>query len=655
MPKYFSSKAISVAVQRLIDSRALSGFIDFLVLKRALVKAQSDSIELSMKNENFTGAIFEMTGTRPISVPVESSVDMPPFVKVFGTAGYLTAKYPSNGASVTLAGSNWRPIVRIFGSKPKSASLESGYEKHLTATLIKSGHLLPALEDAAIWYHRATDIERALDTNSDPVNLLDQLCKDFVSDLGLTETELTALFHRNKDSLAAMAIGDVVQDTVANPTTYLPELNAGVEIKTELEMGSGDLSDLISSFLDLTRMEHVGLRVPEGLFRRFVAALGSKRFLILTGLSGSGKTKLAQAFARWLTPTTVTGVSDAYLIIPVGADWMGSDSILGYPDGLDATRYVTRSALDLIQRATKCEREKIPHFLILDEMNLSHVERYFADLLSLIESGDSMDLYRPIKDAHGKAVLRSEVDPSLRLPSNLFIIGTVNVDETTYMFSPKVLDRANVIEFRIERDDLISFLAAPRTPDLEAFSSTESSFGSAFVEESEKSLSIPKGVAERYAVECLLFFDLLGDHNAEFGFRVANEAARFMHFYRVLSGKAENSDDWFNDAMDAVIVQKLLPKLHGSRTKLEGLLWAMAYACGADRGTWTPKQFLVECRKAGKVEDEKTHSPEAVAKILEDKKKEDKDAKARYPLSFEKILRMYRKLIRDQFVTFAEA
>jgi hypothetical protein len=316
----------------------------------------------------------------------------------------------------------------------------------------------------------------------------------------------------------------------------------------------------------------------------------------------------------------------------VGADWTGSDAILGYPDGLDPKRYITRPALDLIQRATEAEEDGTPHFLILDEMNLSHVERYFADLLSLIESGEFTELYRrgePNGDWDG---LRSGVAPKFRLPSNLFIIGTVNVDETTYMFSPKVLDRANVIEFRVERDDLVKFLESPRRVELDAFNAEgfKQGFGQSFTHESDKELIVPEGVAKLFEAEMLLFFDLLGEHNAEFGFRVANEAARFMHFYQVLSGKDAGSDDWFNDAMDAVIVQKLLPKLHGSRTKLEGLLWAMAYACGADRGTLKLEEFLEACKKAGKAELEATYSPEAVAKALSDTK-----TAARYILSFD--------------------
>ena len=486
----------------------------------------------------------------------------------------------------------------------------------------------------------------------DTVTLTKRLCEKFVNDLGLTSSELNALFQPVTGNLTGFEIADVLQETPANPADYLPNLELNTAVADE--HSSGDLTDMVASFIELSKSDEVKLQVPDELFRRFAASLGSKRFLILTGLAGSGKTKLAQAFARWLTPAA-EGESDAHLVIPVGADWTGSDAILGYPDGLDALRYVTRPALELIQRATEREEEKIPHFLILDEMNLSHVERYFADLLSLIESGDSMDLYRPEEDKTGGKQIRSGVAPKLRLPSNLFIIGTVNVDETTYMFSPKVLDRANVIEFRIERDDLINFLAAPSSPNLEPFSLAESTYGTAFVTESERKHSIPKGVKDLYSQECLLFFDLLAAHNAEFGYRVANEAARFMHIYRVLAGKDEESDDWFDSAMDAVIVQKLLPKLHGSRTKLEGLLWALAYACGTDRTGMDAKQFLEECEKAGKAEDEKAYSPEAVFKLLEEKKKADENTKARYPLSFEKILRMYRKLIRDQFVTFAEA
>ena len=100
----------------------------------------------------------------------------------------------------------------------------------------------------------------------------------------------------------------------------------------------------------------------------------------------------------------------------------------------------------------------MPHFLILDEMNLSHVERYFADMLSAIESGEPLHLHSEAGTV-GHPALPSGVPRELSLPPNLFIVGTVNVDETTYMFSPKVLDRANVLEFRVTEEEMVGFLA----------------------------------------------------------------------------------------------------------------------------------------------------------------------------------------------------
>jgi 5-methylcytosine-specific restriction endonuclease McrBC GTP-binding regulatory subunit McrB len=131
--------------------------------------------------------------------------------------------------------------------------------------------------------------------------------------------------------------------------------------------------------------------------------------------------------------------------------------------------------LRLILRANHPEATAIPYFLIFDEMNLSHVERYFAPFLSLMEAANILDeddaapLVEPQSLATISEILEDENSASpeaesakalvsngqaLRLPSNLFFVGTVNVDETTYMFSPKVLDRAHVIEINSEKPSL---------------------------------------------------------------------------------------------------------------------------------------------------------------------------------------------------------
>jgi len=421
-----------------------------------------------------------------------------------------------------------------------------------------------------------------------------------------------------------------------------------------------NLDGLWKSFLE--DLDTAEVRAEDVFVRRLISAMLSKRFLILTGLAGSGKTKLAQAFARWITrdpglivsedPSKGKNRNSTYALLPVGADWTSNENIVGYPDGLDNSNYVTKPALELIRQALEPANAKIPHFLILDEMNLSHVERYFADLLSAIESGEDIPLYEGGERKAGD----EPVPRRLRLPGNLFIIGTVNVDETTYMFSPKVLDRANVIEFRMEAQEIAAFLTSPTAPKLEELDGKGAGFGEQFVETAaDAALGVPASVKTKYEGEMLLIFNLLRKHNAEFGYRTGYEAARFIHFYEMLGGHSESTTDWFNSAMDAVIVQKILPKLHGSRSKLEGLLWALAWACGADRMKRNDKDFATQLSEASEAQDEGKYSPEVVWVALQAKNATDPAKAAPYPLSFDKVMRMWRKLARDQFVSFAEA
>jgi hypothetical protein len=333
-----------------------------------------------------------------------------------------------------------------------------------------------------------------------------------------------------------------------------------------------------------------------------------------------------------------------HAIVPVGADWTGNENILGYPDGLLANSYVTKPALDLILHAA--DHGDVPHFLVLDEMNLSHIERYFADILSIIESDEGLDLYsgdmtKP--ETWRKTTAGKPVPPRLKqLPENLFIIGTVNVDETTYMFSPKVLDRANVIEFRLDPEDLQGFLSSPSKPDLAKLDGKGVIFGKAFVEAAKKPVDIPADVKAVYDSEMLMFFKTLQDYGAEFGYRTAYETARFVHYYKLLGNHADGDTTWFHGAFDCVILQKMLPKLHGSRAKLGPILKTLWFLCvneSAVRGS-----NAIETAKNAASSTDKQNEPSI-----------DVPAWAPYPLSAEKIGRMWRLLIENGFASFAEA
>jgi energy-coupling factor transporter ATP-binding protein EcfA2 len=395
------------------------------------------------------------------------------------------------------------------------------------------------------------------------------------------------------------------------------------------------------------------VRIAPSQMVRFIASILSKRFLILTGLAGSGKTKLAQAFARWLTPKSAAidstdrlkgdNPNPFYALVPIGADWTGNENILGYPNGLDAANYITKPTLDLILHATS--NPDIPHFLILDEMNLSHVERYFADILSIIESDEGLALYAGSienPDTWRQTAAPVSVPPRLgQLPENVFIIGTVNVDETTYMFSPKVLDRANVIEFRMDAAELEGFLSNPAKPDLSKLDGKGGSYGKAFVDAAKNPVVVPADVKAAYDKEMVLLFETLQGNGAEFGYRTAYETARFVHFYKLLGNHADG-DDWFSVAFDCVVFQKFLPKLHGSRARLGPVLKKLWFLCvnnAAGRGA----DALKGAEEAARSTDTKAEPSIVIPEG------------APYPLSAQKIARMWRLLIENGFASFAEA
>lgn len=314
----------------------------------------------------------------------------------------------------------------------------------------------------------------------------------------------------------------------------------------------------------------VGLRVSQGLLVRFGASLLAKRFLILTGLSGSGKTKLAHAFASWLAES-----EDQYRLVAVGADWTTNENVIGYQDALQPNIYrkPSNGLLDVILRAGN--DAKRPYFLVLDEMNLSHVERYFADILSAIESQQVIALHPSEEELGAHAGDTLLVPGKMRLPKNLFIIGTVNVDETTYMFSPKVLDRANVIEFRTTTDDISAFLDNASAVDMATLAGKGATFGAAFVAEAAAEIKLGSETAAALKGRLAEIFAALAPIGAEFGFRTAYEITRFTHYHEKLTGEG-----WqFSDALDAQVLQKLMPKLHGSQRRLEPVLKALEVFC----------------------------------------------------------------------------
>jgi hypothetical protein len=353
-----------------------------------------------------------------------------------------------------------------------------------------------------------------------------------------------------------------------------------------------------------------------------------------------------------------------YEFVSVRSDWLDGKEVLGFLNVL-TEEYVMRPLLSLLLRAHR-DREH-PHFVILDEMNLARVEHYFADLLSATESRTQhagtlkqepvhlhdlaqcspldapAEWVRPAKCAQCKAT-DDEVErcalhfdgvqlvpPRLRVPANVHITGTVNVDETTHMFSPKVLDRANVIEFN--RVDLAGYGAEEKTNDY-VLRTGDLALGSATVAEQAHFHAAPKMTK----VALLALNDLLAQYNMHFGYRVANEIALYVQVATEGVGKKAEAI-----ALDLQLLQKVLPKLHGPKQKLsEPLRRLLVFTAFGPAATSATEDEFGSLEKA-LVEGSLVRplgGGEPIAPWL--------------PRSARKLARMLRTLRTQGFVTFIE-
>lgn len=405
---------------------------------------------------------------------------------------------------------------------------------------------------------------------------------------------------------------DVLDSDLIKLIEYYKSLNFDVKSKNKVVTVDFNLKNFYQD------SSEAGLLFSSELILRLIASLTAKPFLILSGLSGSGKTKIAQSFVKWICES-----NQQYKIVPVGADWTNREPLVGYPNGLDAEQYITPDSgvIHLLLNALKEENENKPFFLILDEMNLSHVERYFADFLSIMESKDTIKLYTGRERSSLDGL---EIPLEIGWPKNVFIIGTVNIDETTYMFSPKVLDRANVIEFRITDDKIQSFLENPGIPDLEKLEGKGITMAQNFLKIASEN-NIVKN--DHIVKELVSFFKQLQPVGAEFGYRSATE---IMQIVAKLKKLEPNITD--DECLDIAIMQKLLPKLHGSRSKLVKILIALSGLCVKGITTTEFEKEFDELYKNG-----------------------FDGLSVKYPISFEKLIRMYKNVLANGFTSYAEA
>lgn len=326
--------------------------------------------------------------------------------------------------------------------------------------------------------------------------------------------------------------------------------------------GKWYLEYLIKTF----RYEKVPEEFKTQFGRRYITSLLAKPFVILTGNSGTGKTRISRMFADYLEVRSENSEKN-WVLVPVGADWTDNTKILGFYNPLadeGKGRYEKTEILRLIERANM--NRSIPYFIILDEMNLSHVERYFSDFLSHMETKNIPFILDGCKE-------------HVEYPPNLFVVGTVNIDETTYMFSPKVLDRANVIEFKPDESSVLElFINSATTKSVAAANDGTSA---AFL---NLALSVRAGGCNLddntlYSVQDLFkqVYKITEKYGFEFAYRTVKEIRQYIvASYEILEDKKS-----FNlvAAEDEQLLQKILPKIYGNKKEIGQLLEELDTLC----------------------------------------------------------------------------
>ena len=275
------------------------------------------------------------------------------------------------------------------------------------------------------------------------------------------------------------------------------------------------------------RIHARGFALADALIRAYHVALQTKPLVILPGISGTGKTRLTRLYADAVYGDSSAGAAglenDHYLLVAVQPDWHNAHDLLGYYNALTSKFHPTPFMRFLLQAAAD---PATPYFVCLDEMNLARPEYYLAPILSALETEDHLlDLGVPA--ATVETVAGEILANPFRLPLNIRITGTVNVDESTHTLSDKLLDRANVIE--LTDVDLAAFRQSYREP----------------VDEAAWQI-----ISQIHAI--------MTRAGQAFGYRTLAEMLRYIERARGVLPPAQ--------ALDQQIKQKILPKLRGDDT-----------------------------------------------------------------------------------------
>lgn len=302
----------------------------------------------------------------------------------------------------------------------------------------------------------------------------------------------------------------------------------------------------------------------KNIIEMFLRSLQTNTLSILSGPLGTGKSSLIAAFAQALQSSSAS-------IIPVQSSWTDNQDLLGYFNTIER-RYVPTPFLEAMLAARESDGL---HLICLDEMNLSHIEYYFAELLSAREQGGRINLYpdryrveaietieeygsidspsRDDRERYRNAIELLKYPSRLDIPENVRFVGTINMDHTVKPLSPKVIDRSFIIELSYQRPTL------EQIDDLESHPTT-GKIAFSLSEFSDNHLSVAEIIDDsRWLVNLSDKLDIIPD--AKINSRSERQIAGYLQV-------GPYSTD---DTLDQLIQSKLLPRIHFSSNNEEAM------------------------------------------------------------------------------------
>lgn len=365
----------------------------------------------------------------------------------------------------------------------------------------------------------------------------------------------------------------------------------------------------------------------------YLRAMRTKPFLLLAGISGTGKSRIVKQMAFDSCPDNKILREDAttpgnYCLVEVKPNWHDSSELIGYASQIGSPHYEVTSFVRFLAKAMLYEEQRVPFFVCLDEMNLAPVEQYFAEFLSVLESRKVVNgritsealipdevfakyeeqlkkdlfgiqqkevgvTYQPSgtsdPEAHygtENAVYNRLKNEGMRIPSNLIVIGTVNMDETTHQFSRKVIDRAMTIEMNLpEGEPFLDFFNNTRDLEYNDTPFPADLFLPSIVKAADAVEALAEDNAEKTEWLKKEVATILTDLNAaledtpfKIAYRVQNEL--MLYFCELWKeNKATEWSDILNESVDQILMMKVLPRVEGDEDLLEKPLASLANFC----------------------------------------------------------------------------